>query len=304
MRRILLSLLLSLSLSACVTQPIIQTTKFAKPRTVAIVEAPAMRHAALIGITAGTPGLHFSSRSDHFFQLDPSLSPAMLPLSPSKDGQAAATAVTQQAINGNAPFAGGSTGLQIGTAALVGALIDASAESTQKRAASFHAEVKQRLPSLDMRSDFLAALTAALQAKGIQTVVIRDSSNTLPRLRWPAVLAGADGKALAVATTDLPAVDADLLIQYSPLAFFEAPGPLNAYTSVSTVGVAVYDGRTKEFLGYQEFMTLGSLFSKHSYHSYSGLLDNIETAVPALHMELLSQASKIANVLAKEASPP
>jgi hypothetical protein len=75
-------------------------------------------------------------------------------------------------------------------------------------------------------------------------------------------------------------------------------GPLNAYHVRATVGVALYNGRTKEFLGRQTF----SYWPKKvpEYHTYSGLEENIGRAMPVLRVGLLELVPAIANVISKD----
>ena len=296
MRR-LLFIVLPLLLTACGSAPTIKTDKFARPRTVAVVEAPAMRNAALITAATFVPTFHFSPTADYFFLLDPTKTMAGDPFPTGQGGVEAATAVSVAAFTKTAPFGNGNTGAQVGTAFLVGALIDANAADTQKKAANFSEEVAKQQPKLDLRSEFSSALQHALNAKGIRTVVIKDSVNAPVRLRWPA--AGVDAKQNPIATTDLPAVDADLLVQYSPLAIYIAPGPLNNYRVRATVGIALYNGRTKEYLGHQTFQFNPKAW-ENEYTTFAQLALEIGKVVSAERAGLLSLVPEIANVISKE----
>jgi hypothetical protein len=296
MRRLLL-VVLPLLLTACGSIPTIKTDKFARPQTVAIVEAPAMRNAALITTATYVPTFHFSPTADYFFLLDPGKTMAGEPFPTDSRGMVAATAVSVAALTKTAPFGNGNTGAQVGAAFLVGALIDANAADTQKKAANFSEEVDKQIPNLDLRREFSNALQQALNAKGIRTILIKDSINAPVRLRWPAP--GADASQNPVATTDLPAVDADLLVQYSPLAIYIAPGPLNNYRVRATVGVALYNGRTKEYLGHQTFQFDPKAWD-NEYTSFAKLASEIGKVVSAERAGLLSLAPEIANVISKE----
>ena len=296
MRRLLLTVL-PLLLAACGSAPTIKTDKFARPQTVAIVEAPAMRNAALITTATFVPTFHFSPTADYFFLHDPSKTMAGEPFPTGQGGMEAATAVSVAAFTKTAPFGNGNTGAQVGAAFLVGALIDANAADTQKKAANFSEEVAKQLPNLDLRSEFSSALQQALTAKGIRTVVIKDSVNAPVRLRWPA--AGVDANQNPIATTDLPAVDADLLVQYSPLAIYMAPGPLNNYRVRATVGIALYNGRTKEYLGHQTFQFDPKAW-ENEYATFAQLALEIGKVVSAERAGLLSLVPEIANVISKE----
>lgn len=296
MRRLYIALLPFL-LAACGSAPTIKTDKFARPQTVAIVEAPAMRNAALITTATFVPTFQFSPTADYFFLIDPSKTMAGEPFPTDYRGLEAAGVVSLGALTKTAPFNNGNTGAQVGTAFLVGALIDLNAADTQKKAANFHEEVAKQMPNLDLRSEFSSALQQALNAKGIRTTVVKDSINAPVRLRWPA--AGADANQNPIATTDLPAVDADLLVQYSPLAIYMAPGPLNNYRVRATVGIALYNGRTKEYLGHQTFQFDPKAWA-NEYTTFAQLAQEIEKVVSAERAGLLSLVPEIANVISKE----
>ena len=296
MRRLLFGLL-SLLLTACGSAPTIQTDKFVRPRTVAIVEAPAMRNAALITTATYVPTFHFSPTADYFFLLDPSRTMGGEPFPTGYSGVEAATVVSAVALTKSAPFGNGNAGAQVGAAFLVGALIDANAADTQKKAANFSEEVAKQIPNLDLRGEFSSALQQALNAKGIPTVVVKDSINAPVRLRWPA--AGVDARLNPIATTDLPAVDADLLVQYSPLAIYIAPGPMNNYRVRATVGIALYNGRTKEYLGHQTFQFDPKAW-ENEYTTFAQLALEIGKVVSAERVGLLSLVPEIANVISKE----
>lgn len=79
-----------------------------------------------------------------------------------------------------------------------------------------------------------------------------------PRLRWTNDLDA--GMYPYAADRNAPTVDADLLVQVSPAAFWYAPGPLNNFRRSVSIGVAVFNGRTKEFLGKQDFVYSTSAF--------------------------------------------
>jgi hypothetical protein len=301
MRRLFIAIL-PLLLAACANVPTIKSEKFARPKTVAIVEAPAMRNAALIGVVGYQPNFHFSPASDYFFLLDPSKNPAGEPLSTGNGGIVAATSVSILAVSKTAPFNNGNVAAQLGASFLIGALIDANAANTQSKAENFHLEVAKQMPDLDLRTEFSSALQNALKAKGIPTMLVTDSVNAPSRLRWPANDSDAEAKQLPVAAGALPAVDADLLLQYSPIAIYMAPGPLNNYRVRAIVGIAIYNGRTKEFLGRQNFSFDPSAW-QNEYASYSQLAKDIDTVVPAVRTGLMSLVPTIVDIISKENKP-
>jgi hypothetical protein len=294
--------ILPVLLAACVSAPTIQSEKFKRPQTVAIVEGPALRNAALIGVVGYQSNFHFSPASDYFFLIDPSKNPAGEPFPTPIGGIEAATVVSTLAMMKTAPFKNGNTGAQVGTAFLVGALIDASAADTQRKAEAFHQDVMKQIPDLDLRSEFSSAMQNALKAKGIQTMLIKDSSNAPSRLRWPAGNFDPEGKLLPVATGDLPTVDADLLVQFSPVAIYMAPGPLNNYRVRATVGVALYNGRTKEFLGRQSFQFNPNAW-QNEYTTYAQLAKDIDKVVPAVRAGLMSMVPSIVDIISRENKP-
>lgn len=296
MRRCLLGVIPFL-LVACGSAPTIKTDKFARPQTVAIVEAPVMRNAALITLATHVPTFHFSPTADYFFLLDPGKTTDGNPFPTGSGGLEAAAAVSVAALTKSAPFAKGNTGAQVGAAFLVGALIDASAADTQRKAANFSEEVSKQMPNLDLRSEFSGALQQALKAKGIRTTLIKDSINAPVRLRWPAD--GVDVSRNPIANNDLPAVDADLLVQYSPLAIYIAPGALNNYRVRVTVGIAIYNGRTKEYLGHQTFEFDPKAW-ENEFTTFAKLALEIGKVVSAERAGLLSLAPEIARVISKE----
>jgi hypothetical protein len=293
-----LAVLIALTaLTACSSAPTIKTEKFTRPQTVAFVESPAMRNAALITAAVYVPTFHFSPAADYFYLQDPALTAAGEPFPTDYRGTEAATVVSVAALTKVAPFNSGNTAAQVGTAFLVGALIDASAADTQKKAANFHEEVLKQIPGLDLRAEFSSALQKSLNGKGIRTFVVKDSINAPVRLRWAAE--GVNTNQNPTAATNLPTVDADLLVQYSPLAIYIAPGPLNNYRVRATVGVALYNGRTKEYLGHQTFAFDPKAWD-NEYTTFSELSKNIDKVVAAERTALLSLVPVITEVISNE----
>lgn len=91
-------------------------------------------------------------------------------------------------------------------------------------------------------------------------------------------------------------VDADILMQVSPVAFYLAPGPLNPYHRAASVGVALYEGRTGRFLG-NEVVRFRANDSRFEYMKYDALLGDLDNAAPALRTALLSLVAQVANTV-------
>lgn len=257
-------------LAGCVTQPKIAIDRYPAPRSIAIVKTPPAYNAALISLIGIAPGFHFTPAADDFYQTKDGTPPAPFSVTPLHGGGAIASGIWSHA------------------------------ENTQARARQFHADVLKQYPGLDLAGESIEALRAGLAARGIHTSIIVDAV-TAPRLRWPAP--GADPMQFPVSTADLAPVDADLLVQVSPVVMYAAPGPLNNYRVRATIGVAVYNGRSKEFLGMQNFMFDPGAWN-NEFTTYTSLADAITTAVPAMRQGLLSLVPEIADVVSKQVSTP
>jgi hypothetical protein len=258
--RLAATLPLVAALAGCVAQPTIAPGSFQAPRSVAVVEVPKVNPLALIGIIVpSVPGIHFTERGDQFFG------------------------------TGTPPPRVG-----VNQAGLVAALIESRGEETQKRATEFPNEILKRFPDFDLRADFMKSLRAALDARGIAVSMTGDGQDKALRLRWPAL----DEKGAAIpsgSAESAPAVDADVLLQVSPIAFFSAPGPLNAYKLNVTVGIAMYEGRTKRFIG-RQILKLDPPDSRFEYSRYDSLLEDLTRAAPALRDALLSLVQRVADI--------
>lgn len=285
----LFALLLPLLLVACTTPPRIHNEKYSVPKTVALVEAPAMRNAAVIG--PYYLDMHYMPVSDYFF-LFSNGKPGGVP----STGEAGTNAALAQV---NTPGVSGA-GLVGGFVA--GAIIDGMAASTQAKAEGLHARVAGRMPELDLRTEFTSALREALAAKGIATSLLKDSTDSPVRLRWSVGDTKLETNALRIDSRNLPAVDADLLVQYSPMAFYYAPGAMNNYRIRASVGVAIYNGRTKEYYGRQSFEFSPKAW-ENEYTTYSALESDIEHVVPNVRAALLSQVQKICDIISKTGVP-
>lgn len=266
--------------------PRIKTELFQKPATVAIVESPPLRNVALIDPFAGSFN-HFTFASDRFYIIGPDPEGNMPLNVPDMVGQS--TVYVQGATN--TQIAGG---MVAGLA--VGALIQASADSTMRKAQSYHQDVMKAVPTLNLKADVITALRSALESQSIATSIVPGGSTTMPRLRWTNDLDA--GMYPYAADRNAPTVDADLLVQVSPAAFWYAPGPLNNFRRSVSIGVAVFNGRTKEFLGKQDFVYSTSAF-RGEYNTYGGLLDDSVAATALLRESLLSLVPQVADTIGK-----
>ena len=257
---------LLLAIGGCVTAPTVDVSKLGAPKSVAIVDIPDVKPLALIGIIvphAGGPNqFHFSERSDEFFVVE----------------GAARSAVPM--------YSTGQTGL-------VPALIEYNAADTQQKAGAFGAEIVKVYPGFDLRADFMKALRGGLEARGVTVSVLADGRTSAPRLRWPA--ADAQGKYPSGSLDGTPPVDADIVLQVCPIAMYNSPGPLNYYNLRVSVGVAIYDGRTRQFLGRQALRFIPVPDSR-SYARYDSLVADLKQAAPLMRDGLVSLAPQIADL--------
>ena len=253
------------ALGGCVAMPVVDSSRLGSPRSVAIVDIPDVKPQALIGILVphapGPDQFHFSERGDPFFAFP---------------GQAPAVTVVST------------------TGGLIPMLISNQAAETQKRAQAFGAEILKLYPGFDLRAEFMNALRSALEERGMAVNLLPDGRDKAPRLRWPA--ADAEGNKYPSGSLDsAPAVDADILLHVSPIAMYNSPGPLNNYNLNVTVGVALYNGRTKQFLGRQtlRYVAAGS----PSFATYDSLLADLKQAAPRLREGVLALAPQVADLL-------
>jgi len=289
-----------LALGGCMRHRI-DVTKLGAPKVVVVEDIPDLRVAALIGIPGDyDPTYHFSKNADYFY-LSTSPEPAAVP-GVTPNTQAVMTSVaTTQVMNSPAPVSPAAAGVGVGVSSLMGALIQGKAEETQARAAAFHATVLANDPSYDLRAAFLQALQEAFWARGVTVATSRRGRDHPPRLRWPAK--DSEGEPLPVGPdASSQPVDADLLVQVAPLAYFSAPGPLNAYERRVTVAVALYRGRTREFLGMQALRFTTAGFDTVSYHTYDSMVADIGRAAPALREALVSMAPRVADLATGKAN--
>lgn len=260
-----------LAIGGCVAHPTIDAGRIGAPESIAIVDIPDGRPQALIGVLVphapGPNQFHFSERSDPFF----------------------AVAGAAPAI----PLAGAPVVPVISNPGLIGGLIESSAAQTQRRAAAFGAEIAKLYPDFDLRASFMKALRDELEARGVVVRMLAEGRAIAPRLRWPAADA-AGNKYPSGLLDSAPAVDADIVLQVCPIAMYNSPGPLNTYTLSVTVGVALYNGRNKQFLGRQVLRYVPG--NAPGYSRYDALLADLKQAAPLLRDGLVSLAPQVADL--------
>ncbi|WP_143599041.1 hypothetical protein [Variovorax boronicumulans] len=269
-------------LSGCAVHPKIAADKVRGKSTVTIIETPPLKNLALIGVMAPYFDFHFSSRSDMFF------SNVDYTLRGDYAGDAIASTLAQQTASPPVSRSAGASSLV--AAGLVGALIQASADGTQRKAQGFDREVRKLFPDWNPQQEFMDALLPALRQRGMQPVIASRKTNTL---LWPA--SKEDGERYRSGSLDdAEPTDSEMLLQISPIAFWNAPGPLNEYRMNVSVGMAMYDAKTKAFLGRQTIIFDGP--SGKIYPFYTGLVSDLASAQPRLRLALLSLAPKVADV--------
>lgn len=278
--------------------PLIDKTRFAPPKSVVIVEPPPMRNKALVGFyplfNPFAQPQHFSSKFDGYFVIDA----VAVPQSDSPDrslDRAVIDSQVQQSVK-NQPIGDAVKG--IAAAGVVSALIEVSAAETAKKSATFHQDVLARVPDLNLSRDLTQAISTSLQRQGITVSIIKASTASGPRLRWPAN--GLDGEA-TVGGGNAETLDADLLIQVSPVAHWLAPGPLNNFRRQANIGVMVYNARTKEYLGAQSFYYESPMW-EHEYNRYDSLVADSVVASGAMREALLSLVPQIVNAISVQST--
>ncbi|MGJ7498238.1 hypothetical protein ACSFA8_24675 [Variovorax sp. RT4R15] len=288
--RAVLCLLAMLILTGCAVHPKIASDKVRGKKTVTIVDTPPLKNAALIGVMTPYFDFHFSSRTDIFF------SDADYVMGGDYAGDAIANTLNQQSASPPASRSAGASSLV--AAGLVGALIQASAEDTRKKAQGFDSEVRWLFPDWNPQQEFIDALLPALRQRGLQPVVASRRTNVL---LWPA--SKEDGTPYrSKSPNDVEPAESDLLLQISPLAFWNAPGPLNEYRMNVSVGMAMYDAKSKAFLGRQTVVYDGP--RGMVYPLYKGLVSDLPSAQPRLRLALLSLVDKVADAASGKGQAP
>jgi hypothetical protein len=272
--------------------PKLDTSKFAVPKSVVIHEIPTIRPIVILGpVNNFDPEFYFSRKSDPLFVFgsgQPSTNPALD--YPQRVNPVIVASTTQPV----------STGMAVGmgvAAGIAGAIVQMRAEELQREAADFPEMVRKTLPA-DLSSTLGKALRESLEAKGIQVSVDPETRNMPPRPRW----AGTDNRGRELVPGALaasPPVDADLLVQVSPAAFYEATALASVFKRKVAIAITVFNGRTREFAGWQ-IVRFSAPDSKFEYFRYEELAADIQQAGPALAAALLSLVPEITRVISRE----
>jgi hypothetical protein len=292
MRRIghaLIALTVALLGGGCAT-PKIEATALKSPRAVLIADFPDMKHAAIVRpLVTNWPAFYFSTEIDEFFT--PGLANAKRPDYAAQADQIA----LNQILNPPRPVSNTTAGAMSVTGTVVGGIFQSSAEETLKRSAEFPTLARKAIAEPDMRIALLDSFRSALQAKGIAVRLGAESRDLPPRVRWPAKTQKGEDLTPGSLANSQP-IDDDILIQLSPLAVYAAPGPLNAYTRRVGIGVAIFNGRTRQFLGWQAFW-FRPKSDDFEYMTYDSLIADINRAAPALREALLSLVPEITQAI-------
>jgi len=179
-----------LLLGGCAT-PKVDASKFSAPKTVVIDDIPDIHSVATIEVVVTNwPAMYFNGRFDRFYTVN-GVPPSLAAVA--DNTEQVNQVVTNQIVNSPRPVSVGQAAAMGAVGGLVGGLIQASAEDTQKRAAEFPALMRKTLPG-DLRTEVMQALRESLEAKGIQVRVASESRTAPLRLHWPGK--DADGKPL------------------------------------------------------------------------------------------------------------
>ncbi|MDD1781092.1 hypothetical protein LRP49_07730 [Enterovibrio sp. ZSDZ35] len=282
-----------LGLVGCASAPVIDTSKITNVKSITIVDIPEVRVHALVGQLPNTYGtVHFSDDLAAFFDTTAS----QQPLKATELDKDLATAVVENQIVNSPSMSPMEAGVSGAAGALTAGLINSMGGKANENAANFHELYAEKNPQLNTRKDFIDALTEALEQRGVEVYLATDQRDKTPYFRW----AAPDGKGETFQQqypADLPTVDTDILIQVSPIILFNAQTALNGYAKITSVGVAVYNGRTKEFFGYQEIAAVDGVFD---YHQYDKLVEDLHIVGPQIHQQLLSLIPGIASAFGEE----
>lgn len=257
--------MLAVALAGCAT-PKIDKSKFNIPKVVAISDFPDLRSTATIQVvTINWPEHYFTGGSfDQFFDVKRD------PQKPDFSSKAL-------------------TGMDAGS---IGGLIEASANKTEQKAADFP-NLARRTFENDLREVLLKKLSENLNRKGIEIKIVLDSRSTPPRLRWSTRV---DDLTIKGQFPDSEPINADVLVHLCPIAIYAANGPLNSYTQKVGIAVAMFDARSRKFIGWQAFPYTAPN-SRFEYSTYDGLVADIENAGPALQAALISLIPAVANTI-------
>jgi len=288
----LLGVFALLAIAGCAT-PKIDAGQYVPPKTVVIADFPDIHPVATIGVyVANWPEVYFSERFDGFYAVN-GISPPQAAIA--DNAQQINQVVTNQIVSSPQPVSIGQAAAIGAIGGLMGAMIQASAEETQKKAANFPELVRKALPGTDLRADLLKAVQDGLESQGVRVRISGDSRHLPLRLRWPANPQRGENLPKGMLLDSSP-VDADLLVQIAPIAFYAAPGPLNNYSRVVGITVALFHGRTRQFIGWQAFPFRGG-DGDFSYMRYDSLVEDVGRAAPALRYALMSLVPQVVDAI-------
>lgn len=270
-------LALALLLAGCAIHKI-DSGKFSPPRTVVIEDVPDITPIVLLmrPFPLPAPFYYFSERTDHYYT--GANSPGRVEVS---------VAFTTPVRMGTAVGAGVAGGL-------VGAMINQVAADSARKAEAFPDLARGVLKDGDLRSSLMTALRASLEAKGIEVRIDPATRDAPRRPRWN--VKAAFGTEVRGARPESPPVDADLLVQLAPIASYSAHGLALPYERRVGVAVALFHGRTREFIGWQAF-AFEATSRDFEYSTYDKLAADVEKAAPALRTALLSLVPEIAEII-------
>lgn len=249
-----------------------------KPTSIAIVEAPRTTTAAVVGTFVPQFGYHFTKASDWLFSASQDM---VVPAGGAPNYNQQSMNIAKQTAPGPAGVVGG---------AVAGAVLQSFAGDTQLRAQKFHEKVLEQFPDLNLGNELLGSIVDELNARGVKTTIISN-----PFAEKSRVIFATNSDALdsfPVETIDVEGVDVEYIVQISPIAIYRAGGQLNSYQPFSSIAFIVFDGKTRKYVGHNLFYDI-TIFSDHSYSTYTGLESDIKNAIPGLRKSLLSLAPKV-----------
>ncbi|PSW74417.1 hypothetical protein C9J41_05970 [Photobacterium sp. GB-50] len=294
-------ILVILLVSGCTTLPVAPLSKenLNNIKSVAIVDFLEMRTHALVGeFMLSMDQQHFTDKQSMYFDLGKEVEPII-----TQEKKTNATFLPNQTViennssviviennNSNAI----DSGITAVAASLTAGIINEIGKKTNERASNFNEIYSSTNPKINLRRDFLNELSSSLKEKGIDVSLLKDQVHSVPYLRWSAL--DSQGKLFRQRyPNELESVDADLVIQVSPVAIYNAGSALNAYARIVSVNVAIYNGRTKEFYGVKSFYSVEDNVT--GYHTYNGLVENLGEAGKKLHESLLAVVPQISMLI-------
>jgi hypothetical protein len=289
----IVSLAVLASLGGCFPRPVIDRTAFEPPKSVALVETPPMQVGVIfeeqiwLDPPDHMPQPYFSAANARFFGA------VTAPATSEIDHREQAVTA---AVNNLPSMPGGYSASNAATAGVVGgvmgALIEVRARNLRTAAAAVPDAARRSFPDHDDRAAFFGALRKALKERGLDVTPVPAAG--APRLRWPATdeAARADSPP---AQADAPPVDADLLLQVSPVIAYRASGALNPFYLQVGVGVAMFDGRTKRFIGRQNFF---HEFADPVYYSIDQVIEGLPASLPQARRVLQGFVPAVADLAA------